>query len=329
MFNISSAQVFAAADQLAREGKKPSFTAVREMLGSGSKTTILKYLQDWRNGVSKPVSLAVTFSSTLNSALANELTSYAGALRAEVESKLVETEDELAVLIRDGELLERERDELTRRLQEMTTDRDTVQGRATQQARDMASLSDRLEREQSALGEVQVQLATEKLRLVDLQKRDVDQLTEIQRQEDLIQAEAKTRIAAEQLAAVLSTKLDHSLDLMARAEASNADLSKLLSDATTDLRVARGQMLALQAEHTALNQKNQDSQLAAQEAIGAARQADRTAAELRGRLDAMQDSQLAAQEAIGAARQADRTAAELQGRLDAMKEWSREVHAHE
>lgn len=287
MLNITSAQVFAAADQLVREGKKPSFTAVREMLGSGSKTTILKYLQDWRNGVSKPVSLAVPISPTLNNALADELTSYAGALRAEVESKLVETEAELAVLIRDGELLERERDELTRLLQEMTTDRDTILGRATQQATDMALLSDRLAREQSALGDVQVQLASERLRLVDLQKRDVDQLTEIRRQADLAEVEAKARIEADQLVAVLQTKLGHSLDLMARAEASNEALSKQLSDTTTEMRAARSQMHALQDEHTALTQKHQDAQLAAQEAIGAAKQADRAAAELRGRVDAL------------------------------------------
>lgn len=289
MIYITYPQVFAAANQLVSEGKPASFAAIREKLGTGSKTTILKYLNEWRKAVSKPVAMAVSISSTLNNALENELTNYAAALRADVENRLIETGAELAALMRDGELIEHERDELARLLQEMTTDRNTISGRATQQEIDIALLSQRLEREQSALSDVQVQLAMEKLKLVDLQKRDLDQLDEIQRQADLIQADAKARIEAEQLAAVLATKLDHSLALTNKADIANANLAKQLADVILELQAPRSQMQVLQCEHSAMNQKFHISQLATHEAVGIAKQADRTAAELRGRLDAMQE----------------------------------------
>lgn len=323
MANITSTQVTNAADQLAREGITVSINAIREKLGTGSKTTILKHLQAWRSGTSKPTPIAVAISQALSNALTNELTSFAAASRAAVENKLAETEADVAALMQGGELIEHERDELTRLLQEMTTDRDTISGRATQQEVDMTLLSQRFEREQSALSEVQVQLAMEKLKLVDLQKRDVDQLAEIQRQADSLQAEAKARIAAEQMVAVLATKLDHALALSAKADAANAALYKELADASTELQGARGQIQTLQTEHSALIHKFQAAQLAAQEAVSTAKQADRTAAELRGRLDALleRSNESLARESASAAKQADRiTASEHRDRQDPLEE---------
>lgn len=41
--------VFKAADQLAAEGRIPTFTSVREKLGGGSYSTIGKYLKEWKD----------------------------------------------------------------------------------------------------------------------------------------------------------------------------------------------------------------------------------------------------------------------------------------
>ena len=45
---ITQDSVFKAADQLSEQGEYPSVSTVREYLGSGSFSTITKYLQQWR-----------------------------------------------------------------------------------------------------------------------------------------------------------------------------------------------------------------------------------------------------------------------------------------
>ena len=49
--SITFEQVASVADQIQREtGKKPTTRAVRELLGSGSLGTIVKFLQQWQAG---------------------------------------------------------------------------------------------------------------------------------------------------------------------------------------------------------------------------------------------------------------------------------------
>lgn len=47
---ITKEQIFAAADALVAEGKTPKVSAVREILGAGSFTTINAAMQEWRDG---------------------------------------------------------------------------------------------------------------------------------------------------------------------------------------------------------------------------------------------------------------------------------------
>jgi hypothetical protein len=45
---ITREQVFEAAETLSREGEEPTYITVRERLGSGSFSTISKYLREWK-----------------------------------------------------------------------------------------------------------------------------------------------------------------------------------------------------------------------------------------------------------------------------------------
>ena len=322
MSGITFAQVSAVADQLVSEGSEVSINIIRAKLGTGSPNTVQKHLKAWREKSPQPCAVSVAISQTLNSALVNELISIAAASRAEVERKLIQAEADVAALSQGGDRLEQERDELKQRLLEMTTDRDTILGKATQQEIDVAMLSERLEREQSERSDVQVQLAMEKLKLTDLQKRDVDQAADIQRQAELIQVEAKARITAEQIAAVLATKLDHSVALTAKAEASTATLSKQLADTTSELQAARGQLQILHTENLALGQKFYQSHLATQEAVSELRHSDRLASELRGRLDALMErsKDVQAKETTSAVKQPNQAGAEPPDRLGASQD---------
>ncbi|RME33684.1 MAG: hypothetical protein D6786_07020 [Gammaproteobacteria bacterium] len=45
---LSREEVFSAASELVRAGRRPTVAAVRERLGRGSYTTITQYLGEWR-----------------------------------------------------------------------------------------------------------------------------------------------------------------------------------------------------------------------------------------------------------------------------------------
>jgi chromosome segregation ATPase len=289
MSGITSAQVFATADQLTSLGEKVSINMVRNKLGTGSSGTIQKHLKTWREKEPQPNAITVAISPTLTNALISEMVSFAASSHAEVTKKLIQAEADVEELTQGGEIVEAERDDLRQRLVELTTERDRIAGKSTQQEIDLASLLHRLEHEQSELSNMHVLLAMEKLKSEDFQKRGSDRGREFHRQSELIQIETNTRIASEQLAAVLKTKLDHALALTTKADSANELLSQQLIDATSELHLVRSEMRKLQSEFSAMVQKLQLSQLANQDAISAAKQADRTSAELRGRLDALQE----------------------------------------
>src|SRR5690242_16987618 len=51
---ITFEQVAAAADTIKGNGGKPNSRTVREILGTGSTTTILRFLQQWGGGQARP-----------------------------------------------------------------------------------------------------------------------------------------------------------------------------------------------------------------------------------------------------------------------------------
>jgi chromosome segregation ATPase len=68
---ITRDQVLEAARTVAAEGKEPTYVNVRQKLGTGSFTTIQKYLRDWRAAdqaepEAKPATLPEAFTDALN-----------------------------------------------------------------------------------------------------------------------------------------------------------------------------------------------------------------------------------------------------------------------
>ncbi len=47
--NITKEQVFAVADQLRIDGKKPTIRALRNLLGTGAPQTIMRHLDEWKH----------------------------------------------------------------------------------------------------------------------------------------------------------------------------------------------------------------------------------------------------------------------------------------
>jgi chromosome segregation ATPase len=96
-----------------------------------------------------------------------------------------------------GEALEAERDELIEQVAELTTERDTLAGKAEQQAADIKTQAERIEREQQAAEAARVDLARAQLKIESGTERLVEQTAEIERLRVALDSESKARIAAE------------------------------------------------------------------------------------------------------------------------------------
>ena len=236
---VTSEQVSAVADALIGEGKQATIRAVRERLGDrGSPNTIQKHLSAWRDARPMAAAAALELPQTLAAAIAAEIGRAAAQARAEIEGRLVEVQTEAADLAMTGESLEDERDSLIAQMAVLTTERDTLAGKAAQQAADLVELTGRVEREQQAAEAARVELATARLRAEGLTERHAAQGKEVEQLRAAVEDERKGRIAAEQAAAVLAARLEASAELVVRAE-TRAELAERQADQVTqDVRKA-------------------------------------------------------------------------------------------
>ena len=145
---ITRDQVFTAADALVGDGQQPTINAIRERLGgTGSPNTIHKHLVQWREARPVAAVAAPELPQALTAAIAGEIEKAAAKSRAEKEQELQQAQAEAAELGAAGEALEAERDELAEQVAVLTTERDTLAGKAAQQAADLAEAQQRIERE--------------------------------------------------------------------------------------------------------------------------------------------------------------------------------------
>ena len=239
---VTSEQVSAVADALIGEGKQATIRAVRERLGDrGSPNTIQKHLSAWRDARPMAAAAALELPQTLAAAIAAEIGRAAAQARAEIEGRLVEVQTEAADLAMTGESLEDERDSLIAQMAVLTTERDTLAGKAAQQAADLVELTGRVEREQQAAESARVELATARLRAEGLTERHAAQGKEVEQLRAAVEDERKGRIAAEQAAAVLAARLEASAELVVRAE-TRAELAERQADQVTqDVRKAHAE----------------------------------------------------------------------------------------
>lgn len=206
---IQFEQVAAVADALMGEGQPPTIRAVRERLGdTGSPNTIHKHLATWREARPVAVAAALVLPQALTAAIAAEIERAASQARGEIEGRLVQVQTEAAELAVSGEATEAERDALVEQVTALTTERDTLAGRAAQQAADLAEQARRIEREQQAAEAARVELATARLKIEAQAEARADQGAEIERLRAALEAESQGRIAAEQQAAVLAARLE-------------------------------------------------------------------------------------------------------------------------
>lgn len=283
---VTFEQVAAVADAIIGEGHQPTINAVRDRIGTGSPNTIHRHLTVWRAARPRATVVAPELPANLTAAIATEIDRAASSARAEVETKLVQSQAEAVELANAGETLEAERDELIEQVAELTTERDTLAGKAEQQAMDIKVQAERIEREQQAAEAARVDLAKVQLKIESSTEKLVEQIAEIERLRIALDLESKARIAAEQQAAVLSAKLDSMTDRATKAESRLERVEKQSEQIRQELDSARNQAQARQSELSAAGRELDAAHNKVREARAEAKQAREDAAELRGKLAA-------------------------------------------
>jgi len=283
---ITYEQVAAAADAIIGEGQQPTINAVRDRIGTGSPNTVHRHLTAWRAARPQATVAAPELPASLTTAIATEIERAAASARAEVESKLVQSQAEAAELANAGESLETERDELLEQVAELTTDRDTLAGKAEQQAADIKAQAERIEREQQAAEAARVDLAKAQLKIESSTERLGEQAAEIERLRVALDSESKARIASEQQAAVLSAKLESMTDRATKAEARTELTEKQSQQNAQELNSARNQVQSQQIALDTATREIEDVRRQIKDVRIEAKKAGEEAAELRGKLAA-------------------------------------------
>ena len=224
---ITFERVAAAADALVGEGQQPTIRAIREHLGTGSPNTVHKHLTAWREARPVAGAAAPELPHALTAAIAAEIERVAAQARAQIEGRWVQAQSEAAELAAAGEVIEAERDALAAQVAELTRERDTLAGKAEQQAADLADQAQRIEREQQAAESARVELATARLKIEAQAERQAEQAAEIVRLRTALEINQQGRIAAEQLAAVLTAKLEGITAQLAQQGEASAEARKL------------------------------------------------------------------------------------------------------
>lgn len=286
---VTFEQVAAVADAITGEGQQPTINAVRDRIGTGSPNTIHRHLTAWRAARPQATVAAPELPATLTAAIATEIERAASSARAEVETKLVQSQAEAVELANAGETLEGERDELIEQVTELTTERDTLAGKAAQQEADIKAQAERIEREQQAAEAARVELAKAQLKIESSAERLGEQVAEIERLRVSLDLESKARIAAEQQAAVLSSKLESMTDRTTKAESRLEQIEKQNEQIRQELDSTRNQVQARQAELSAAGRELDAAQNKVREARAEAKQAREEAAELRGQVKALME----------------------------------------
>lgn len=261
---ITFEQVEAAADAIRGEGLQPTINAVRERLGTGSPNTIHRHLTAWRSARPQAVTVTTELPASLTNAIATEIERAAASARAEIESKLVQAQTEAAELATVGEALEAERDELIEQVAGLTTERDTLAGKAEQQAADIKAQAERIEREQQAAEAARVELARAQLKIESSVEKLADQAAEVKRLRDALDTETKSRIVAEQQAAVLTAKLEamreRATDIETRTAAEITALKAERQDLPTMLKTLMDKIGTVKTnnQHPNADRQNED-----------------------------------------------------------------------
>lgn len=205
--------VFAAANKLLAEGKRPSQRAVLNEIGFGSMTTVSPLLREWRNNA---LDIAAT-SQPLPAGLLRELDllrrNTDKAIREECAADLEDVRDSEQLLIQENEQLIAQVAAIQAELQAAREDATTAQAQLTQIHTDHAALKLELNSERATVAELRIELAKASLRIDETMPRLMQELVECREQLNLARkaqtdAELKAAVSRERVSGLEQRLVD-------------------------------------------------------------------------------------------------------------------------
>ena len=278
--SITQEQVNAAAETIRADGIKPTARSVRDALGGGSITTVLKLLHIWQNSQSAAEERTIVLPVNIHRALLDLVGQEVAA------AKVGPLADLVAAQQANGDLIvENERQSSTIALQAEAPE--LAQAENAQLAGRLVEVESQLTRcqehdadERKAAETARTERAMALLRLQSLPR--------IEAEADHLRAEAErernAKVAAEQVAAVAVAKLDAMTDRANKAEAKAEEAEKKAHQSSQAFHDARVQIQAQQTALEVAKREMADVHLQAKTAREDANKLGEVAAELRGRI---------------------------------------------
>lgn len=172
---ISQDQIFAVADLIEADGKKPTLVAVRQALGGGSFATIGPAMVEWRaRSSAKQAPLRETTPQSINDLLSGIGTEIWSAALALANGRLA---GEREALEEARVQQEASRTEVAEFAEHLSAELDTVKAERTRQDAELALLRQALKDREAAAAGVEQSLASTSARLDEVTRR-ADQLNE-------------------------------------------------------------------------------------------------------------------------------------------------------
>jgi chromosome segregation ATPase len=210
---ITYDEVVGSINAIIASSEDPTIMRIREHLGNtGSPNTIHRHLTSWRE--SRPVEQrkAPELPSELKIAFVRELDRQTAEARAEVESALIATQKEAAILSKSGEELEEINANLDDSNSELLTENSDLKVIGAERDRKISELSEKLDIERVSLEQSRVETA----KAINKNESLYELSEDLKRQRDLAFSDTKEaeklRISAEKDAAVSSARLESSED---------------------------------------------------------------------------------------------------------------------
>ncbi len=163
---ITFEQVAVAADTIKAQGGKPNSRAVREVLGSGSMATVLKFLQQWQSGqVRQSASIDDALDPLVIRAISNQITTRVQEATADTTARLADLQAEANIIINENERLASELEAQAAELVVLQGKYAELAGRAQQLESEAARHLTDLSNERQATEAARIALAKAELRL--------------------------------------------------------------------------------------------------------------------------------------------------------------------
>lgn len=234
-------EVAAAAMSLQDDDQRVTIEAVRDLLGTGSPNAIHRHLIEWRASNAKPAEAPrADVPESIVAALSSWAEQFAEEAGAGVRDALAQSEIDMDALLKSGEQLEAERDDLLAQVASVTIARDQALITANERSEEIERLKIELRNARQIATDALVGKAKDQLAIEGKDAQLADLRSQLERNVAASAAQSDARLAAEMELIGAVTARDN-------FAAENKDLRAALDTAKAERSALRAELEVLRA----------------------------------------------------------------------------------